>query len=165
MGDGPRTMEDVKRLAAEHCLAPIGQTDALYMWEQVTGRTSGEMSEEEGKRAVQFLNDFLGDDVQLSLENAKTMGLDNCIREGAAASQNASNTLSCVVSAINDWSGAKEGTCRSQTRDKDSKWFPKAKEAWEAYKARQVEVAACPISDREKALNFWNDPKYTCDYM
>merc|ERR1711957_951091 len=81
---------------------------------------SAEMSEEEGKRAVQFLNGFLGDDVQLSLENAKTMGLDNCIREGANASQNASNTLSCVVSAINDWSGARDGTCRNQMRSKDT---------------------------------------------
>merc|ERR1711957_1079881 len=116
---------------------------------------SGEMSEEEGKRAVRFLNGFLGDDVQLSLENAKTMGLDNCISEGANAYKNASGTLSCVVSAINDWSGAKTGKCLHQRREEDTKWFPKAKEAWEAYKARQVEVADCPIPHSEKAVSFW----------
>merc|ERR1712166_1285775 len=81
---GDMNMDDVREKARDICLAPINQVNALKIWSEITdGRTTGDMTKEEGLRAVQIINMALGDDVQLNIPNADAMGLENCVEEGA----------------------------------------------------------------------------------
>merc|ERR1712166_24033 len=129
---GDMNMDDVRAKASGFCLAPIKQVNALKVWSEVTlGRTDGDMTKEEGLRAVQIINMALGDDVKLSIANADAMGLENCVKEGANAAKNASNTLTCVANQINLWSGAAKNRCLQQMNvDDRMDWWNPALAAW-----------------------------------
>merc|ERR1712166_1179992 len=153
---GDMNMDDVREMASQYCLAPISQVNALKIWSEITlGRTTGEMTKEEGLRAVQIINKALGDDVQLNLVNADAMGLENCVKEGANATKNASNTLTCIANQINAWSGAANNRCLQQM-DVDDRmdWWNPALAAWANSdrnpKNQLVQVAAKKVD--KKAL-------------
>merc|ERR1712195_243447 len=149
-------MDDVREMASEYCLAPISQVNALKVWSEITdGRTTGDMTKEEGLRAVQIINMALGDDVKLSIANADAMGLENCVKEGANAAKNASNTLTCVANQINLWSGAAKNRCLQQMNvDDRMDWWNPALSAWAHSdlnpKNQLVQVAAKKVD--KKAL-------------
>merc|ERR1712166_771411 len=160
---GDRTMDEVREMASEYCLAPISQVNALKIWSEITlGRTTGEMTKEEGLRAVQIINKALGDDVQLNLVNADAMGLENCVKEGANAAKNASNTLTCIANQINAWSGAANNRCLQQMNvDDRMDWWSPALAAWANSdrnpKNQLVQVAAKKVDKKAaaaKALAF-----------
>ena len=148
-------------MASEYCLAPISQVNALKVWSEITdGRTTGDMTKEEGLRAVQIINMALGDDVQLNIANADAMGLENCVKEGANAAKNASNTLTCVANQINLWSGAAKNRCLQQMNvDDRMDWWNPALSAWansdQNPKNQLVQIAGMKVDKRavaEKAL-------------
>merc|ERR1712195_369997 len=153
---GDRTMDEVREMASGYCLAPISQVNALKIWSEITGgRTTGDMTKEEGLRAVQIINMALGDDVQLNMANADAMGLENCVEEGANAAKNASKTLTCVANQINDWSGAANNRCLQQMNvDDRMDWWNPALSAWAHSdlnpKNQLVQVAAKKVD--KKAL-------------
>merc|ERR1712166_63802 len=158
---GDMNMDDVREKARDICLAPISQVNALKIWSEITGgRTTGDMTKEEGLRAVQIINMALGDDVQLNIANADAMGLENCVKEGANAAKNASNTLTCVANQINLWSGAANSRCLQQMNvDDRMDWWNPALSAWAHSdlnpKNQLVQVAAKNVDKRavaEKAL-------------
>merc|ERR1712160_215601 len=158
---GDRTMDEVREMASEYCLAPISQVNALKVWSEITdGRTTGDMTKEEGLRAVQIINMALDDDVKLSIANADAMGLENCVKEGANAAKNASNTLTCVANQINLWSGAAKNRCLQQMNvDDRMDWWNPALAAWANSdrnpKNQLVQVADKKVDKRavaEKAL-------------
>merc|ERR1712166_568149 len=158
---GDRTMDEVREMASGYCLAPIKQVNALKIWSEITlGRTTGDMTKEEGLRAVQIINMALDDDVKLSIANADAMGLENCVEEGANAAKNASNTLTCVANQINLWSGAAKNRCLQQMNvDDRMDWWNPALSAWANSdrnpKNQLVQVAAKKVDKRavaEKAL-------------
>merc|ERR1712166_1731439 len=158
---GDMNMDDVREMASEYCLAPISQVNALKVWSEITGgRTTGDMTKEEGLRDVQIINMALGDDVKLSIANADAMGLENCVKEGANAAKNASNTLTCVANQINLWSGAAKNRCLQQMNvDDRMDWWNPALAAWAHSdlnpKNQLVQVAGMKVDKRavaEKAL-------------
>merc|ERR1712166_1473811 len=158
---GGMNMDDVREKARDICLAPISQVNALKIWSEITGgRTTGDMTKEEGLRAVQIINMALGDDVQLNIANADAMGLENCVEEGANAAKNASNTLTCVANQINLWSGAANNRCLQQMNvDDRMDWWNPALSAWAHSdlnpKNQLVQVAAKKVDKKaaaEKAL-------------